>query len=461
MEHVDIAVVGGGIAGLTAAFRVLQLQPSAKVVLLEASWRVGGKLGSATVAGITIDTAADAFLARVEGGVELATELGLADQLIAPATGQAAVVSRGALRDLPSGLVLGVPTDIDALAASGILSPEGLRAAAADSSEARPMSSDDRTVAEAVGNHLGAEVVQRLVDPLLGGISAANCESLSVNAAAPQIGIAAQQPHLMAALVEQQAVAARGQIGVTEQHPVFLAPRDGVYQLVSALTSSLGDVVRLDSPIEELAQDGARWRLTTAQGSITADRVILATPAPVTARLLQAHQAVASMLRSVRYASVALLVMAYRLSDVDLPDGSGMLVPRPEQRLVSAASWWNHKWPHLQDGKHALIRASVGRIDDVRFQSMDDTQLIAAVHADLASINGIRLDALPVDVHVARWNDSFAQYDVGHLDRVSQIEAQLPKGLALAGASLRGVGLPACIRSANAAAIATVAPLSS
>jgi protoporphyrinogen/coproporphyrinogen III oxidase len=452
VERVDIVVIGGGIAGLAAAYRVLKLQPAAKVVLLEGSPRVGGKLGSAAVAGISVDTAADAFLARVEGGVELATELGLGDELIAPATGQAGVVTQGVLRNLPSGLVLGVPTDIDALAASGILSSDGLRVASSDATTPRPLSNDDRSVADAVGTHLGREVVERLVDPLLGGISAANCDSLSVDAAAPQIGRAAHEPHLMAALNHQQAPASRGQIGISEQRPVFLAPRGGVFQLVSALTETLGDVVRTGSPVSRLTKSVGGWEVVTIGGTILADRVILATPAPATASLLGAYPEVAGLLGGIRYASVALLIMAYKLSDTTLPDGSGMLVPRPEKRLVSAASWWNHKWPHLQDGKHTLIRASVGRIDDVRFQSMDDDALIGAVHKDLSSIDGIRLDAPPVDVHVARWNNSFAQYDVGHLPRVDRLEALLPEGITLAGASLRGVGLPACIRSANAAA---------
>jgi protoporphyrinogen/coproporphyrinogen III oxidase len=478
MEVVDVVVVGGGIAGLTAAYRLQQTDRTLRIKLFEASATIGGKLGSASVAGITIDTGADAFLARVSGAVELSHELGLADELHAPATGQAAVLTHGVLRNLPSGLVLGVPTDLDSLAASGILSEEGLADAASDLTVARPLDDRDRSVAVAIGSHLGHEVVERLVDPLLGGISAANCDDLSIDAAAPQLSAAAQQPHLIAALHDQQAVAARGQIGVTEQRPVFLAPRGGVHQLVSALHEALGDVVQRNATVTEVAPStwarpfgftgsppdrasGAGWTVRVGSHVVHTQQVIIATTAPVAASLLH-HVSVASpLLHGIRYASVALLVMAYHQTDVTLPAGSGMLVPRPEGRLVSAASWWDHKWPHLRDGEHVLVRASVGRIDDTRFTSLDDPSLIAAVHHDLATMHGARFDGPPVDAHVARWMHSFPQYDVGHLARLAQIEQALPPGIHLAGASLRGVGVPACIRSGNTAATAAIAMLGS
>ncbi len=456
MEHVDIAVIGGGIAGLAAAFRVTRLQPDATVVVLEAATCTGGRLGATRIVGRTVDTAADAFLARVPGAVELATELGLGDDLVAPATGQASVVIDGRLRPLPSGLVLGVPTDLDSLAATGIMSAQGLRDAQSDLTVGRPLAPGDRSVAEAVGTHLGAEVVERLVDPLLGGISAAHTDRLSVEAVSPLIATAAREPHLIAALIGHQATQSQGQIGMSEQRPVFLAPRDGVHELVSRLTSALGDRVRSSCHVTALTADGSGWRVDTGAGPIWASQVILAVPAYGAASLLDEHRQAAGHLSSIRYASVALVVMAYRSADAHLPDGSGMLVPRREARLVTAASWWDQKWPHLRSDDHVLVRASVGRIDDTRFQSLNDTDLVAAVHADLAAIDGLQLAAPPVDSVVARWSDSFAQYDVGHLARVDRIEAALPPGVHLAGALLRGVGLPACIRSADAAAARAV-----
>jgi protoporphyrinogen/coproporphyrinogen III oxidase len=454
-------VIGAGIAGLSAAFRVRQLAPSARIIVLEGSERAGGKLGAASVAGMTVDVAADAFLARVEGAVELANELGLGGELIAPATGQAAVLVHGALRQLPAGLVLGVPTDLDALAASGILTADGLRAAQEDERMARPLDQVDRSVADAVAHHLGREVVERLVDPLIGGIAAAHTDRLSIDAVAPQIGRAACEPHLMAALRDQQAVAQRGQIGVTETRPVFLAPRGGVHQLTSRLEAELGDIIRFQqSALSIEAAGAASWLVRTASDTYAASSVILATPAPVSGRLLyDVAQLSARSLHRIRYASVALLMMAYRRTSVSLPKGSGMLVPRTEGRLVTAASWWDQKWPHLVSDDHVLIRASVGRIDDVRFTELDEDGLVRAVHHDLTSMAGVSLRADPDDVAVAYWLDSFAQYDVGHLDRIDHAERSLPSGVFLAGASLRGVGLPACIRSANEAAARAVGRL--
>jgi protoporphyrinogen/coproporphyrinogen III oxidase len=453
VEHVDVAVIGAGIAGLAAAYRVTTSAPTARVIVLEANSRAGGLLGSARVAGRTVDTAADAFLARVDGAVDLAIELGLGDDLVAPATGQAAVVTHGLLRPLPEGLVLGVPTNLDALGSSEIISAEGIRRAGQDLLHARPYDGPDRSVADAVGSHLGPEVVDRLVDPLLGGISAAHSAQLSVDSVSPLIATASKQPHLTTALLAVQAAERQGQIGVTEGRPVFLAPRQGVHQLVDKLTAQLGEALRYSVHVRRVQRCSVGWSIETSGGTVTADQVIVTTPAFVTASILSDQPVATDLLATIRYASVALAVMAYRSSDVVVPPGSGMLVPRVEQRLVTAASWWDQKWPHLSDPDHVLIRASVGRIDDVRHRSLTDVALLAAIHDDLSAVGGVRLNAPPVDAVVARWDDSFAQYDVGHLERVGELHRSLPRGLHLAGASLRGVGLPACIRSANQAAL--------
>ena len=227
-----MVVVGGGIAGLVVAFDVLRRRPTATVTVLEPAQVAGGRIARAEVAGVHVDTGPDAFLARVEGAVELATDLGLGNDLVAPATGAASVWSRGALRPLPAGLILGVPSRLAPVIRSGIISPRGLARLALDEVMPRRGGSEDRSVAEAIGSHLGDEVVDRLVDPLLGGISAADSHHLSVEAAAPLLAAAARRPRLMRALRRQQSAAPRGQIGVTEERPVFLAPRAGIREMV-------------------------------------------------------------------------------------------------------------------------------------------------------------------------------------------------------------------------------------
>jgi protoporphyrinogen/coproporphyrinogen III oxidase len=458
MRHVNVAIVGGGIAGLAAAHR-LYTQTSLTFVVIDAAERIGGNIGSARVAGVTLDTAADAFLARVEGAVDLAAELGMADDLIAPATGNAGVFIGGTYRLLPSGLVLGVPSDLDAVARSGVLTADGLARAAMDDTVAQPFDGGDRSIADAIGSHLGREVVERLVDPLLGGISAAHCDDLSIDAASAQLAMASRAPHLMVALREQQAVLQRGQIGVTEARPVFLTPKLGVHTIVSRLVEVLADSLSFGTAVDMIDRnlDGT-WTV----GEFIADTIILATAAPTSARLVEPYDASsAAALASVRMASVALVLLAYDKKHCAIPEGSGVLVPRTEKRFISAASWWNHKWPHLAEGDHQFIRASSGRIDDVTFQSMSDEEIVAAMHLELGEMTHI--NGPPVDVHVARWMNSFPQYDVGHLDMVNAVERDLKAaipGVVLAGSSLRGVGMPACIRSGRTAAEAVMTYLS-
>jgi protoporphyrinogen/coproporphyrinogen III oxidase len=447
----DLVVVGGGITGLAAAFYALQASPTSRVVVLEAGPQAGGKVSSVRLCGREIDAGPDAFLARVSGAIDLAADLGLADELVAPATGQAWLWSRNQLHSLPAGLVLGVPSDYEALAASGILSPGGLLRAGSGFAGDADLPLGDISVAEGIGAHLGAEVVDRLVDPLLGGINASDCTRLSLKSASLELFAASGSVDLMSALKAQ--ASSRGQIGVTEDRPVFLTPRNGVHQLIRSLMDSLGVRVRLNAPVTALQRENNRWHIDVGGERIVSQKVILATPAATAARLLGAvAPTLAGELASIRTASVALTLLAYPRNAVTLPAGSGMLVARPDGHLLTAASWWSQKWPHLDTGDQVIIRASAGRDGDERFRSMTDSDLIDALHAELVGVLDIR--SLPAEAVVSRWIDGFPQYDVGHADRVTQIESlcsELP-GLSLAGASYRGIGLPACIRDAKVAA---------
>ena len=459
--EVDVVVVGGGITGLAAAYFVSRDRPGTTVRVLEASDTVGGKIAGANVAGIAVDTGPDAFLARVPGAVELAHALGLGDELVAPATGAAYVWSRGALRALPAGLVLGVPTQLRSLASSRIISTRGLLRAVLDEIVPRRSSSStsDPTVAQAIGRHLGREVVERLVDPLLGGINASDCDMLSLESAAPNVAAAARRARLMRALRISGAAAQRGQIGMTEERPVFLAPRAGIRSLVAELARRVS--VSTDAAVVTVRASTGGWTITTQTETIRARTIVLATPAASSARLLSTVAPLASReLDGIRTASVALTLLAYPAGSVTLPPGSGMLVPRPEKRLVTASSWWNQKWPHLDTNGHILIRASAGRDGDTRFGDLDDDALVEALHLDLRDMIGVR--APPIDACVTRWLNGFPQYDAGHAARVERIEISLAsaaQGLVLAGASYRGIGVPACIRDAQRAASAAVAHL--
>ena len=456
----DLVVVGAGIAGLAAAWEARR--QGADVVVLEASERAGGKLRTSPVAGVPLDEAADGFLARVPEATELCRSVGLGADLVTPATGAAYIWTGGALRRLPSEQLLGVPTDVDAVAASGILSPDGLDRLRQDLDrpDDRPADDADESVGALVRRRLGAETLDKLVAPLVGGIWAADCDHLSLQVATPALVEARRRnPSLVRGAAEMRAATAARAAAASSggEPPVFLAPRHGMGQLVDALHEQLGDAVRLGTPVDAVERHGGRWHIAPA--GITADAVVVATPAGVSAKLVGPHAPEAgAVLADVGYSSVVLLALAVRRADVDHPlDGSGFLVPPSEGRLLTACSWTSVKWPHLDvDPSLVLLRASTGRTGDERALALDDDALVAVLVDDLHATLG--LHGTPVDLRVTRWVDSFPQPRPGHVDRVGAAQADLADhapGLAVAGSWVDGVGIPACIRSAHRA-VATV-----
>jgi oxygen-dependent protoporphyrinogen oxidase len=454
----DVVVVGGGITGLVAA-RAL-VRGGATVTLVEPD-RLGGKLQTTPFAGGALDEAADAFLARVPEGVELCRELGLDGDLVVPAARRAHVWSHGALRPLPSAQVLGVPTDLDELAASGIISPAGLARLEQDLAEPLVAPDQDVAIGALFRQRLGDEVVDRLIDPLVGGINAGDVDELSLAATVPQLDAAARSG---ASSLIDACRAQRARITDPEA-PVFFAPRGGMGALATAvLDDSMArglDVVT--GRVVAVERDGSRWRVAFAGGrALSCDGVVLATPADVAAGLLRPHAArSATLLAAIPYASVAMVSLAVDRSQLgrDL-DGSGYLVPRVEGRTITACSWSSAKWSHLGDERTAWLRASVGRFGDDSALRLDDRSLLGRVLADLADT--MAMHGAPSDVRVTRWERSFPQYRPGHLDRVAAIDADLARQapqLVVAGAALRGLGVPACIRQGTDAARRVMAAL--
>lgn len=466
-----VVVVGAGITGLTAAFTLATRNREARITLIEASDRAGGKVLTTPFVGRPVDCAADAFLARVPDAIELCDELGLSATLTSPAERSALVWSRGSLRRLPEGLVLGVPTDMDALAASGIVSPEGIARVADDLTRTRwaageptsdPEGAGDESVGALVRRRLGDEVFERLVAPLLSGVNAGDADQLSVAAGAPQLaGAARRQPSLVAALREQRQAALDA--GTDPSAPVFFGIPVGTQTLTDLLSARLAaaDVrVHLGCAATALEATAAGWRVSTASGVITADRVVLATPAPVTARLLEpVVPAVAVEIGDLEYASVAMVTLAVPRAAVTHPlDASGFLVAAADRLpCLTACSIASAKWAHLADPEHAILRVSAGRYRDTAALELSDADLVDALGADLATTIGLSSPA--VASRVTRWRDALPQFRPGHLRRVrdwrAHVAASAP-GIVLAGAAYDGLGLPACIRQGRDAARAVL-----
>jgi oxygen-dependent protoporphyrinogen oxidase len=441
-----VAVVGGGIAGLAAAWELLG---RADVTVFEPG-RLGGKLRTEEFLGHAVDTGPDAFIARVPDGLELCRELGLDRDLVAPAATRALLWWRGRLRALPEALVLGAPQRLGPLIRSGLLTPAGIARASFDLVAPPTRRDGDVSVRELIAARFGAEVADRLVDPLLGGIHAGTTAELSAEATAPQLLDAARRSRSL--LLGLRRLAAAGRDG-----PTFLAPRQGMQALSDRLVTVLQE---RGVGFEPLAVSGLRsltsGQLAVEPASETFDGAVLAVPAAVGAELLDPDGPAgpaAAGLRTLQTASVVVTTLAYRADELALPaDASGFLVPKQEGRLLTACSFGSSKWPHWSEPGTAILRASAGRAHDDRPLQLDDASLVERVQEEVAEALGAT--ATPTAWRIHRWPGSFPQYTVDHLKRVAAIEAALRRalpGVTLAGASYRGSGIPACISSGRRA----------
>ncbi|NEC91237.1 protoporphyrinogen oxidase [Streptomyces sp. SID12501] len=449
-----VVVIGGGIAGLAAAHRLLDR--GVRVTVLEASERVGGKLLPGEIAGARVDLGAESMLARRPEAVALAREVGLGDLLRPPATSTASIWTRGALRPFPKGHVMGVPGSASVLA--GVLSDEGLARIGRDADLPRTEVGDDVAVGEFVAARLGREVVDRLVEPLLGGVYAGDAYRISMRSAVPQLFEVAKKH---ASLTEGvRGIQARMAAAPQQGGPVFMGIQGGVGQLPLAVAESVrarGGEIVTGAPVTELrrtARTPAAWRVVAGERVLDADGVVVAVPTPVAAGLLRAEApAAAAELAGVEYASMALITLAYRCADGSLPEGSGFLVPPVDGRTIKASTFASQKWGWIADENPDLLvlRTSVGRYAETEILQRPDADLVEVSRHDLKEATG--LTAAPVETRVTRWDDGLPQYPVGHHARVDRIREHIAKlpGLAVCGAAYDGVGIPACIASAYAA----------
>jgi oxygen-dependent protoporphyrinogen oxidase len=447
-----VVVVGAGIAGLAAASAVRRERPDVEVVVLEGSEQVGGKLRLGEVGGVTVDLGAEAMLNRRPEAVELAVASGLGDRIVHPATTTARIWSRDRLHPMPRSL-MGVPVDSRNLAESGILSRQGLARAALDGVlPATEIGDTDVSIGWLIEQRLGREVLDRLVEPLLGGVYAGHAREISARAATPQ---------LVALLSRDRSMmkAAAAAIGPTPSNtPVFAGLVGGVGQLPAAVAAGLD--VRTRTTVRDLARSASGgWNVVVgpavAPEVVTADAVVVAVPASPAAKLLAGAAPDAALeLARIEYASMAVVTMAFRARDFPEVAGSGFLVPPLDRRRVKAATYSFAKWDWVRAASEdlLLVRCSIGRHREEQQLQVPDEELVARSVGDLS--DAIGLSVRPVDALVQRWGGGLPQYAVGHLERVRRIRLSVARAPALAvcGAAYDGLGIPACIASAELAA---------
>jgi oxygen-dependent protoporphyrinogen oxidase len=460
-----VAVVGGGIAGLSAAARMRAERPDVDVVVLEASPGIGGKLRLGEVAGVVVDVGAEAMLNRRPEAVELTRASGLSDDVVHPATTSANLWTRGEMLAMPRTL-MGIPADLRALAESRVISKTGLARAAMDAVlPASSLDGHDASIGSLVEERFGKEVVDRLVEPLLGGVYAGHAREISARAAVPQVVALLDRDRSMSK------AAARAMHGPASDAPVFAGISGGVGRLPQAVVDASGARVETGATVRDLAaRPEGGWTLvigsTREPRLLHADGVVIAVPAPAAARLLSdVVPAAALELARIEYASVAIITLAFRARDFPEVAGSGFLVPPVDRRAVKAATFSFAKWDWVREaGDDVLVmRCSLGRHREEHQLQTTDEELVEVALGDLA--DAIGLSVRPVDSLVQRWGGGLPQYAVGHLDRVATIRHEVHRlpGLSVCGAAYDGVGIPACIASGQRAAdqvLSALAPAS-
>jgi oxygen-dependent protoporphyrinogen oxidase len=458
-----IAIVGGGITGLVAAYTLQrQMQEGThketQVTLLEADRRLGGKIQTIRFAEASIDIGAEALL-LLDPVRQLFQELGIESDVIKPNTAKTLIWTKNRLRSLPDGLVMGLPTEPFSIIRSGLVSPLGLIRAGMDLFLPRHKLSTDPSVKEVLGSRLGNEMLTNLIEPLFGGIHAGNVDHLSLAAVAPHI-LATARKHrsLTLGLRSLSQKTQRGQSKNASSLQLY-AFADGLDYLVQRLQAHIEHVdLQLGTRLQRLTRqaDGTYHLICSTGEELIADSVILAIPAWEASRLLANLDAIsAKELGAIEHASLMVTLLSYprtTLSSQQLP-GNGFLVSRADGHLMSACTWVTKKWARQSSSDTIVLRCSAGRAGDERAAQMSDNELLTTIQRELGQ--ALHIQERPLETLVVRWNRGFPQYNVGHQEKVKRIEMMLAghaPGLILAGSPYHGIGLAACIKDGASAA---------
>lgn len=463
-----VVVVGAGISGLVTAYRLLQTSNGSPldVVVVEASPDLGGKLRTGELAGVPIEEGADSFLVRKPWAIELCRELGLGDQLVAPAPGWAYVWARGRLVPYPSPAPFGIPASPGDLARWPGLSRRGRIRALGDLLKPSRRDQGDESIDQLGVRRLGREAARTLVGPLLAGIHAGHPARLGVAATFPELRRWERDHGSLIRGARAAAKAARERGG---PEPLFATVWAGLSSLVDVLASALGHTrIWAGRPVVSIERSAGRWLVAVAGGEgIAADALVLAGPAFESGRLLSPVSPEASReLAAIQYVSTAVVTLVYEEGTAGrLPPGTGFIVPplgggpssaAPSEpaagrapRSITACTWVSSKWPRDEHAGRAVVRCFVGRAGDESAVELPDDELVRKVAADVDAATP--LGAPPRAARVTRWPRSMPQYEVGHLERLARLEAAISRlpGLFLTGSAYRGVGISDCVRQAG------------
>jgi protoporphyrinogen/coproporphyrinogen III oxidase len=444
------AIIGGGISGLSAAW-FLQ-QSGIPYTLLESAERWGGKIRTERVdagdaAPFIVEAGPDSFIAQKPWAAQLARALGLGDELLGTNDDRRKifVLHRGKLTPLPDGLLLIVPTKFKPFALSPLISiPGKLRMALEPFLPPKPGDADE-SLAAFVQRRLGAEILDKLAEPLMSGIYNTDPHDQSLLATFPRFRKLEQE---YGSLTRGMLASRRAHAPNTAPTSMFLSLKGGMQTLVDRLVDKLDGDLRLKTGVERI-EKADRYRLTLSDGStLEADLVIVTTPAPITARLLRPFApGAAAKLEAIRYVTTGTLSLAYRAADADLPPSFGVVIPRSENRPINAVTVSSIKFNHRAPNGYVLLRVFFGGSRSPQTVDLDDAALTQVVRDQLHRIYGI--SGVPLFTRIYRWREATPQYGVGHLDRVDEIERALPPGLFVTGSAFRGVGVPDCVHQAQ------------
>lgn len=467
-EFAYVAILGGGIAGLSAAWHLQQASAREGLpisyIVIEQSDRWGGKVRSERVerAGDAdawvLEAGPDGLLTRKPWALALARALSLDEHFlfVNRENSRTFVLRRGRPVPMPAGLQLLAPTQWPPFLRSSLFSPWGKLRVVLDLLLPPRRAIGDESLASFVGRRFGGEMLRRVAEPLMAGVYNAEPERQSIMATFPQF-VALERTH--GSVIRGLRAASRNQ--PPADLPAFLSFDTGNQVLVDALVAQLTGTLRLNTGARRItrASDG-RYDIALDDGTtLAADAVALATPASVAASLVRDLAPEAStLLADIRYAGIGAIYLAYRRADIAHPlDGTGVVIPPEEGRRIDGITWVSSKWSHRAPPRHALLRVFFGGPHTREMLRLDDERLTAIVRAELADILGARGE--PLFTRIFRWPDGYPQYDVGHLERVAAIEVALPASMAVAGSSYRGVGVPDCIHQGELVAEQVIATL--